>query len=98
MLELKADVDNLFKKGKVDDYLKRVGTASVNLVQEAFQTSGWGSWPPLAYSTLLGKLRGSLARRRQMAAEVMYEGATHSKPLIRTGQLWQAISYRTVKA
>ena len=96
--KLKKPCDELFKTGKVDEYLKIVGILSVELVQEAFQTSGWGSWPPLAYSTLLGKLRGNLAKRRQMAAEVIHEGATHSKPLIRTGQLWQAISFRTVKA
>lgn len=95
---LKKDVLELFKKGKVEEYLKRVGIVATNLVIEAFETSGWGAWPPNAYSTIMGKLRGSLAKRRQMAAEVMFEGAHHTKPLIRTGQLWQAISSRTAKA
>lgn len=98
MVTLKPSVDTLLKKGKVDEYLKIVGIAATNLVVEAFETSGWGSWAPNAYSTLMGKLRGSLAKRRQMAAEVMYEGTNHAKPLIHSGQLWQAISARTAKA
>jgi len=98
METLKPHVEALFKKGKVELYLKEVGIASTNLVIEAFQTSGWGAWPQNAYSTIMRKLKGSLAKRRQMAAEVLYEGATHTKPLIKTGQLWQAISSRTAKA
>lgn len=98
MTALKPDVETLFKKGKVEEYLKRVGIEGVKLVQEAFHTSGWGSWAPNAYSTLMRKLRGSLAVRRQKAAEVMFEGATHAKPLIKSGQLWQAIDARTAQA
>lgn len=102
MKTLAPDVEKLFKKGKVDEYLKQCGIKATNLVVEAFMTSGWGAWPPNAYSTLLRKLRTvkgigkNLARRKQAAAEVIFEGATHAKPLIDTGQLWQAISSRTV--
>lgn len=95
---LKQPVETLLKTGKIEEYLKIAGVAATNLVVEAFQTSGWGAWPANSYRTLLGKLRGNLARRRQQAAEVMYEGAQHAKPLIKSGQLWQAISARTAKA
>lgn len=98
MGELKPAVENLFKKGQVEAYLKQAGVAAENLVKEAFQTSGWGAWPPNSYRTLLAKLCGNLQRRRQMAAEVLYEGADHAKPLIKSGQLWQAIASRTVRA
>lgn len=98
MKKLKPMVDTLFKTGKIEEYLKEVGIACTNLVGEAFDTSGWGAWPPNAYRTLLQKLGGSLARRRQMAAEVMFEGATHARPLVRTGQMQQAITSRTVRA
>lgn len=98
MAAIKPDTVKFFKAGQVDHYLKQCGIAAESLVREAFFTSGWGSWAPLAYSTLLGKLRGSLAKRRQMAAEVLNEGADHSKALIRSGQLWQAIASRTAKA
>lgn len=95
---LKDPVATLLKTGKIEEYLKVAGVAATNLVVEAFQTSGWGAWPANSYRTLLGKLKGNLAKRRQQAAEVLYEGATHAKPLIHTGQLWQAISARTAKA
>lgn len=97
---LKKDVEELLKKGKVEAYLKRAGIAATNLVVEAFQTSGWGSWAQNAPATIwrkLGRVK-NFAKRRQMMAEVLYEGATHTKPLIQTGQLWQAISFRTAKA
>ena len=94
---LKKDAATLMKTGKIEEYLKRVGLASVNLVIEAFNTGGWGAWPPNAYSTLLRKFKGTLSRRRQMAAEVQFEGAGHDKLLWDTGQLMQSISSRTVK-
>lgn len=96
-LALKPAVDKLFKKGLVPEYLNQVGVACVNLVVEAFHTGGWGAWAPNAYSTLLAKLKGPLWRRRQMAAEVLYEGAGHAVPLTDTGQLWQSISSRVVR-
>lgn len=96
--ELAPAMAEFFKKGKVDQYLKVVAEACKNLVKEAFFTSGWGAWAPNAYSTLLAKLKGPLARRRQMAAEVLFEGATHAKPLIRSGQLWQAVDARAVRS
>jgi hypothetical protein len=94
MAALKPAAKQFFAKGKIDEYLKLCGTESIKLVQEAFFTSGWGAWPPLAYATLLQKLRGPLWKRRQLAAEVLYEGAQHDKALIRSGQLWQAIDAR----
>ena len=95
---LKPLADALFKEGKVDLFLDKAGQAAVLLVQTAFFTSGWGSWAPNAYSTLMAKLKGSLLRRKQQAAEVMFEGATHAMPLISTGQLWQSIAARAVKS
>lgn len=97
MQVLKKDVETLLKTGKIEEYLKRVGLASVNLVIEAFNTGGWGAWPPNAYATLLRKFKGTLSRRRQMAAEVQYEKAGHDKLLWDTGQLVQSISSRTAK-
>ncbi|MES2155472.1 MAG: hypothetical protein V4510_10090 [bacterium] len=95
--QLKPFSEKLFLKGKVDEYLKLVGEAGKNLVKEAFETSGWGAWPQNSYRTIMAKLLGSRFKRQQMAAEVLFEGATHTKPLIRSGQLWQAIDSRTVR-
>ena len=52
---LKPALDALFKKGKVEEYLKLVGTAARNLVGEAFDTGGWGAWPPNAPATIEAK-------------------------------------------
>lgn len=98
MASLKPDVELLLKKGNVDEYLKRCGQAAVALVNEAFETSGWGTWPQNSYRTILAKLRGSIQKRRQMAAEVLFEGAGHTRPLINTGQLWQAIASRVARS
>lgn len=97
---LKPLIETLFKKGKVEQYLKEVGIAGENLVRMAFETSGWGAWAQNKPMTIWRKLRGvkNWFKRKQMYAEVVYEGAKHTKPLIDTGQLWQAISSRTAKA
>jgi hypothetical protein len=55
MKTLKPAVDELFKKGKVELYLKQAGSAAESLVKEAFFTSGWGSWKPNAASTIAKK-------------------------------------------
>lgn len=75
---LKTAVETLFKKGKVEEYLKQCGIACINLVVKAFETSGWGSWDPNRPSTIAHK--------------------KSEKPLIDTGELWQAIDARTVHA
>lgn len=97
MNSLKNDCRTLFKTGKVEAYLKRCGIEATNLVVEAFETSGWGRWAPLAYGTVMGKVKGSLVVRKQQAAETIHEGKRHTKPLIDTGQLWQSITSRIAK-
>lgn len=57
MAQLRGAVENLFKKGKVDEYLKQASNAATNVVDEAFYTSGWGSWKPNKPSTI--KRKGS---------------------------------------
>lgn len=102
---LHADLMIMLRTGVIERYLERVGIEAVNLVREAFFTSGWGSWAPLSYGTLLGKLTGAsgskggpLSERQQRAAEVLHEGAQHTKPLIDSGQLWQAVGWRVAKS
>ena len=94
---LSGDVKALFKEGKVALYLKHVGIACTNLVGQAFETSGWGSWAPLKYRSIMDKVKGSLLRRKQQAAEVLFEGAKHTRPLLDTGQLMRSVTSRVVK-
>ncbi len=94
-------VDTLFKKGKIEEYLKQVSLAATNLVDEAFATGGWGAWPPDAYATVLRKLRstGMSLLRRRMAAMKGSVGAHKGidQTLIDTGQLAQSISARVTR-
>jgi hypothetical protein len=71
-------VEKYLQVGKLDDYLKKVGSACENLVKKSFQTGGWGNWKPNAPLTI--KLKGS------------------AQPLIDKGELWQAVTSRTVKS
>lgn len=91
MATTKPLVEKLFKKGKIDEYLNQTGIAATNLVIEAFMTSGWGSWAPNKYRTLLSKLKGSLKKRKAAIAKGT------NKPLIDSGQLWQSVAHRVVK-
>ncbi len=74
---------------------KLVGIAAEKVVLGAFSTGGYGKWPSLKYSTLLGKLKGSLATRRSKIGQ-MYAGQIGEGILIRTGQLRRAFSSRVI--
>jgi hypothetical protein len=97
--KVKTELLQLFRAGKVNQFLLRVGKAAENLVQEAFDTGGFGRWAPLKYATIISKLRSNKKRwnifqRRQMAAEQMREGAHHAAILIETAQLRRSVTSR----
>jgi len=94
--EIKEKDLKALTKYDVVGYLKRVGKIAEGVVDQAFQTGCWGQWPQLAYSTLLSKLRGSLQRRRQMAAEQIHEGKQHSAILVQSAQLRHSITSKVV--
>lgn len=72
---------------------KLVGIAAEKIVAQAFATGGFGKWPILKYKTLLGKLKGSLSKRRSKILD-MYAGNIGMGILIKTGQLKRAFSSR----
>jgi len=43
---VQKDVMALFAKNKVDLLFKRLGIACRKIIDQAFQTSGWGEWAP----------------------------------------------------
>lgn len=90
--EAAVGAEKAVAEGKMELVLKRLGTACENAIQRAFATSGFGTWAAQSYKTLLAKTKGSLAVRRQKAAEVIYERGQYAKPLIDTGQLRRSIS------
>lgn len=57
MIKEKKLLEKYFLKGKIDDYLKKVGAAATNLVVKAFMTGGWGDWKANAPLTIA--LKGS---------------------------------------
>lgn len=54
---IKADVMPLLAAGKLDLLFKRLGIACEKIIDQAFQTSGWGSWKPNSPITVI--LKGS---------------------------------------
>lgn len=98
--EARLSVKYLADKNGAFTFLERVGAAAFNAVQEAFNTRGFGTWAPNAYSTVMAKLRRlrhlSLQQRRQLAGEVVGEGADHTQVLVETGQLRRAVAWRVV--
>lgn len=99
---LKPLIDTLFKAGKVDEYLKAAAQVCTSLVDEAFETGGWGAWPQDAYATImrkLGRTKMSLARRKMEALKAAMGGHLGTnQPLIDSGQLQQSVSARVVRS
>ena len=71
---IKKDLFNLLYDGKVELLLKRLGAACEKIIDQAFQTSGWGSWKANSPITIIlkssemplidtGQLRRAIASR-----------------------------------
>ena len=88
--------------GNIVDFLRQLGIAAEAAISQAFDSGGFGTWAPLAASTLKARLRiGELGRlsifqRRQMLAEQLHEGARHATILVDTKQLRFAVTSRVV--
>jgi len=54
---MKSDAMALLAAGKLDMLFKRLGIACEKIIDQAFQTSGWGSWAPNSIMTIM--LKGS---------------------------------------
>ena len=77
----------LLAKGDYRQIFVNLGLKCEEVIQEAFATSGWGSWVPNKMKTIIAKtpkrLRIKLARRGEVLV---------GKPLINTGQLRRSIT------
>ena len=47
----KKEFEMALKEGKADEFVRKVGIVAEEVIQEAFETSGWGQWKPNAEST-----------------------------------------------
>lgn len=84
-LVLKASADSLVEylaKGRLREWLVQLGAKAEKIVNEAFHTSGWGTWKALKASTIRHRKKG-----KEYNAPM---------PLLDTGQLSASISSRVV--
>lgn len=80
----KQDIEESIISGNFKPLMKKLGLVGEQVIDDAFETSGWGKWPKNAPLTLKIK---------------MSKGNNHSnepKPLIDTGQLRKSISSEVI--
>lgn len=53
--KIEARAQALIEKGNIAGLFKLIGAAGEERIQEAFDTAGFGTWPPNAPSTIKGK-------------------------------------------
>lgn len=51
------EFEKALKSGKIEDFARKVGLVAEEVIQEAFETRGWGKWPKNAPLTV--ELKGS---------------------------------------
>ena len=66
MEPIKGKAVLMLKSGSLLNLYKTIGIAAEKVVLGAFETGGYGKWPPLTYKTLLEKLRGPHGPRQVM--------------------------------
>lgn len=72
---MKSSAMALLVSGKLDVLFKRLGIACEKIIDQAFQTSGWGSWKPNSPITIILKgsdrpLIDTVQLRRSIASRV----------------------------
>lgn len=55
MKDAMGEIPNIWQSGGMLAFLKRVGIAAENVVQQAFASRGFGNWPALKASTIARK-------------------------------------------
>ena len=96
MSVFKNKAESFLKKGSLTQLYELMGVAALKIVDGAFQTGGYGKWPPLTRATLLAKLSGSLSKRRAKVAAI-FSGEIGMGILIRTAQLRRSFGYEVVQ-
>lgn len=93
MAPFKGKAEAYLQKGSLLNMWKLIGAAAEKVVLGAFKTDGYGKWAPLKYATLMAKLSGSLAKRKNKMGRI-YAGQIGMGILIRTGELRRSFSSR----
>lgn len=93
MASMKEKAHQLVEQGKDTNVWKLIGIAAEKVVLGAFKTGGYGKWEPLKGSTIMGRLKGSLKKRKSDFGKV-YTGEKKLAILINTAQLERSFSSR----
>ena len=89
--EVKKAFEDALEAGSLDEFLEPLGEGCVNIVKDAFENSGYGTWAANAPITI----EGGWMRNKKSGKPVYVEGkAPETKPLIHTRQLRDSITYR----
>jgi hypothetical protein len=96
--QLKPVAKELLAKGKPQQILKLLGAACVGMILDAFDSAGFGTWPPDKPRTIAQK---SLMRNRTPAERARIISAIENvvphrgiaSPLMDTGQLRQSVAF-----
>lgn len=96
------DFEHLVMTGKTRAFWTYLGHEAEEVIQEAFDTGGWGAWAPLKIKSLLRKLHKAFKSRsvwqwKQVVAEASLEGNKYGdKILVDTAQLRHAVASQVV--
>ena len=85
--------EKLLDKDGTKALWSRVGVECIAVIEQAFDTGGFGKWASLKTATIMRKLKGSLKKRKGEIAKI-YAGQVGQGILIDTGALRAAFSYR----
>lgn len=77
----------LLSIGNYKQIFKNLGIKCEEMIEEAFETAGWGAWPPNTDKTVIAKTPMSLRRKLEKQGKKLT-----GSPLIDTGQLRRSIT------
>lgn len=81
-------VKDKIAKGDIKGVFKIIGIAATAIIQEAFETGGFGLWPPNAPITI----NGGWMKRKDNGKSFFIKGKGSSAPLIDTGEFRRSIT------
>ena len=104
MAQMKGVLERAIEIGNKAYFWEQLGKSAENIVQQAFDTGGFGQWAPLSRKTLMARERiGQIGGKRlqdalrRIADQLSGVENSHSI-LVDTGQLRRSVMWRVVKA
>ena len=92
LLSIAKSTLKLLYKGNYRQIFVILGLKCEEVIQEAFSTSGWGSWVPNKIKTIIAKTPKKVRMKLAKTGEALI-----GRPLINTGQLRRSITSKVEK-